>query len=268
MIPLASTTARPDRPAVQLDAGLEKTLSAYTSAALAAGVSLLAATRASEAKVIYTPAHTKIPFKSSVPLDLNHDGVADFWFRNQTNTDHAGFGSTFLSAGCLHRVKTSSYVCNDPNNMVWGRGTFRVRFASALPAGYAVGPNQSYFQQAKGNTAEMARFPRLGSITYSKLSSGQWQYTKHRYLGLRFVIAGKIHFGWARVDVPAIQYGQGLVAVITGYAYETIPDKPIITGKTKGPDVITIQPATLGHLAAGASAIPVWRVKQTAATTH
>jgi hypothetical protein len=68
--------------------------------------------------------------------------------------------------------------------------------------------------------------------------------------------------------VPAIQYGQGLVAVITGYAYETIPDKPIITGKTKGPDVITIQPATLGHLAAGASAIPVWRVKQTAATTH
>jgi len=162
MIPRASTTARPDRPAVQLDAGLEKTLSAYTSAALAAGVSLLAATRASEAKVIYTPAHTKIPFKSSVPLDLNHDGVADFWFRNQTNTDHAGFGSTFLSAGCLHRVKTSSYVCNDPNNMVWGRGTFRVRFASALPAGYAVGPNQSYFQQAKGNTAEMARFPRLG----------------------------------------------------------------------------------------------------------
>jgi hypothetical protein len=60
----------------------------------------------------------------------------------------------------------------------------------------------------------------------------------------------------------------GITAVVTGYAYETIPNKPIITGKTKGPDVVTLQPATLGHLATGASAMPAWRVKQTAATTH
>jgi hypothetical protein len=36
------------------------------------------------------------------------------------------------------------------------------------------------------------------------------------------------------------------LATLTGYAYETIPNKPIITGKTKGPDVITLDPATLG----------------------
>jgi len=46
---------------------------------------------------------------------------------------------------------------------------------------------------------------------------------------------------------------------MSGYAYETIPNKPITAGKTEGPDVITVQPATLGHLAAGASAIPAWR---------
>ena len=38
---------------------------------------------------------------------------------------------------------------------------------------------------------------------------------------------------------------------LTGYAYETVPNKPIIAGKTKGPDVITAQPGGLGRLAQG-----------------
>jgi hypothetical protein len=36
----------------------------------------------------------------------------------------------------------------------------------------------------------------------------------------------------------------------TGYAYETIPGKAIVAGKTKGPDAEK-QPATLGRLALG-----------------
>ena len=50
--------------------------------------------------------------------------------------------------------------------------------------------------------------------------------------------------------------------MLTGYAYETVPNKPIITGKTTGPDVITLDPATLGHLAQGASGISAWREKK------
>jgi hypothetical protein len=34
-------------------------------------------------------------------------------------------------------------------------------------------------------------------------------------------------------------------------AYETVPDKPIIAGQITGPDVITVQPETLGGLALG-----------------
>jgi hypothetical protein len=45
--------------------------------------------------------------------------------------------------------------------------------------------------------------------------------------------------------------GTNLTATLTGYAYETIPNKPIIAGKIEGPDEITVEPATLGHLAAG-----------------
>jgi hypothetical protein len=94
---------------------------------------------------------------------------------------------------------------------------------------------------------------------------GPWRKVKQAYLGLKFVIKGKTHFGWARVkgNFNSFPY----TATLTGYAYETIPNKPIITGKTKGPDV-PVQPASLGHLATGASAVPAWRVKQTATTAH
>ena len=82
---------------------------------------------------------------------------------------------------------------------------------------------------------------------------------------LKFVIKGQTHFGWARVRTASIYPYK---VFLTGYAYETIPNKPITTGATKGPDVTTVYPTSLGHLAAGASAIPAWRVKRTAATTH
>ena len=43
------------------------------------------------------------------------------------------------------------------------------------------------------------------------------------YLGLKFTIRGKIHFGWARVKVDTQQ--KPFSATLTGYAYETIPGK-------------------------------------------
>jgi hypothetical protein len=95
----------------------------------------------------------------------------------------------------------------------------------------------------------------------TKTWSGPWvnhgKGVKHRYLGLKFNIKGRFHFGWARLTVGTTQFS--FTATLTGYAYETVPNKPIITGKTKGPDVTTVEPASLGHLAAGASAIPAWR---------
>jgi hypothetical protein len=72
-------------------------------------------------------------------------------------------------------------------------------------------------------------------------------------LGLKFVIHGKIHYGWARVSVTLAHQRQydDVSGTLTGYAYETIPNKPIIAGKTKGQDVIIFQPDTLGNLARG-----------------
>jgi hypothetical protein len=142
-------------------------------------------------------------------------------------------------------------------------------FPSALQAGFKVGANKSYFQPGPYTGERMVELfggsrtrYSYTSHPYSNHSLGQWMYTKNRYLGLQFVINGEVHYGWARLSVSLIKptpFGGGIYAVLTGYAYETVPNKPIITGKTKGPDVITLDPATLGQLAAGASQIPTWR---------
>ena len=86
--------------------------------------------------------------------------------------------------------------------------------------------------------------------------SGPWANSgkgvKRRYLGVRFKISGQTHYGWARLNVRFTIEHEVPIGRLTGYAYETIPNKPIITGKTKGLDVI-VEPATPGHLAQGAS---------------
>jgi hypothetical protein len=237
---------RKGRQKIPLEAGLERHVSAYACAA-AAGLTMLATTRSAEAKVVYTPASTGIPINGHIDLDLNHDGVADFSFVNAfwSATD---VGQELLGA-----------VAKNPGNAIWGKGlwssnsifNFSGGFASALRRRFKVGPSKSYFQRANGLMA----FSR--GTAYWSGSSGQWMYTRHRYLGLQFTIGGQVHYGWARVAVTP-----GIKATLTGYAYETIPNKPIITGKTKGPDVMTLDRASLGHLAQGASGISVWREKK------
>jgi hypothetical protein len=261
MISQDTTGRRSAKPksAVRFSDEFEKRLSAYAACAVAAGVGLVATTKSADAKVVYTPANINIPLSQPVPLDLNNDGQADFSFANRSYTGPC--------CGYFRLALTIDAVASA--NRIWGKGQgnggyFSQRFASALPAGRGVGANKSYFQGRAGS----ARMAGILGAGYSSATDGQWPDAHRRYLGLEFVIAGKIHYGWARLNVSSISRQNGITAVLTGYAYETIPGKPIITGKTKGPDVVTLQPATLGHLATGASAIPAWRVKQTAATSH
>jgi hypothetical protein len=245
-----------NRSSIRLSAGLEKSLSAYAVAATAAGVSLLALASPAEARIVYTSANTPIPVNGGpVPLDLNHDGVADFSFSNQLRT--TAHVTIFLLQGAP----------NGKSNAMWGRGSFGSSFfnfsgafAAALRPAFAVGPNRSYFPKDKNGIMGFYK-GAVSAGSFTTQTYGQWLNTRSRYLGLQFLIDGQVHFGWARFEVAAPQRG-GIQATLTGYAYETIPNKPIVTGKTKGPDVITLEPASLGRLAQGASGIPAWREKK------
>jgi len=101
---------------------------------------------------------------------------------------------------------------------------------------------------------------------------GPWLHLKEAYLGLKFVIKGKTHFGWARVKLSVAD--QSIRATLTGYAYETIPGKAIVAGATKSPEDAeptaalnshAPEPATLGALALGVPGLSIWRRKESAA---
>jgi hypothetical protein len=92
-----------------------------------------------------------------------------------------------------------------------------------------------------------------------------------------FTLNGKTHYGWARLSVQASKDRFTLTATLTGYAYETIPGKSIVAGKTGpvndgdendfGPDAsltnpLTSQPASLGMLALGSTGLSIWRHRE------
>ena len=81
-------------------------------------------------------------------------------------------------------------------------------------------------------------------------SAGPWDDVKNRYLGFKFQIKGKIHYGWARLNVTGSGLGT-IVATMTGYAYETIAQKAIVAGETDGAEDSMDQLSTLGVLARG-----------------
>jgi len=210
------------RAVVRLGEELDKHLLAYVAAATAAGVGVLALAQPAEGKIVYTPANKTVRLNHAVPIDLNHDGIDDFDVLNLTHNSTTPFGD-YLKAEPLR----------SGNGMVAAR-TSRGYAASALAAGVRVGPKKQ-FQAGR----DLMAYRSSGDGT---LSGGPWKNVKGRYLGLKFLIKGKTHYGWARLNVSIMN--QQVNATLTGYAYETVPDKAIITGKTKSE-------ATLGVLAAG-----------------
>jgi len=242
----------------------------YAQVAAAAGVSVLALTGASEAEVVYTK--TDQVTHSSFPLyiDLNHDGVNDFQFRATYYASTAGFEIGLDATGMGdNRVAARRFRSS---------GGYFFSAASALRAGAQIGPKGNFSVRSPFMAEE--HFGRIGS-QYSDLGpwAGKGEGVRNRYLGLKFVVNGEVHYGWARFTVTLEHERQvgDVVGTLTGYAYETVPDKPITAGRITGSDVIIEQsetgevtpsaplvdpapaPATLGLLAKGAIALDLWR---------
>jgi hypothetical protein len=237
MNPSALQTANPKRvrQSLNVNASLEKRLLAYAASASAAGVSLLAAAPPADAKIVYTPAHKKLPLNGPFYLDLNHDHINDFRFQLVSNMKTSQSNFELLV-----------YPLQNGNGIWWSNSQGVSSCAAALPKGTRIGPKKPF--------KERYLFMFIGQDAASS-SFCAWRTTgnKEAYLGLKFSVKGEIHFGWARFVTHSRPHP---TAELTGYAYETIPNKAIVAGATKGSDVATLRPAmvrgSLGSLATGA----------------
>ena len=232
-------------------ARLDKKLSAYAAAATAAGIGMLAAPTAAEGKVVYTPTNVSTTVGGSISIDLNNDGLADFLV----------FGRQCGSRG----------NCLFINPLVAGNGirglTSRVT-ASAGIYGLPSGPRTPFLSKTVTSSGQsFVAFMAFVSAYHSGVNShGPWANTVNKYLGFRFLINGKTHYGWARMTVKMAKNS----VTLTGYAYETIPNLRIFEGHTDGTTASDLRPAdllpsmqersaTLGLLAQGADGLSIWR---------
>jgi hypothetical protein len=220
---------RPARVPSHLPESVHRQLNAYALSACAAGVGALALAVPADAKIIYTPAHVVIAKGQKFQLDINHDGITDFALSNGSCGRFCTvyFNGFFIGGGSQNQIG------------ITGNGQDGTGIAAALKKGATIPGNRSYFQDG----ALAAKF----SFSYV----GNWlPNVKNHYLGLTFDINKKKHYGWARVSVKTTQHPFTVTGTLTGYAFETIPNKPIIAGKTHGKSE-----ATLGRLAQGASGV-------------
>jgi hypothetical protein len=249
---------------VKLSDSTQRRLGVYAMAATAAGVGIVAAP-AAEGKIVYTPVHEKLS-SNEFPLDLNHDGVTDFTL----------IGQFIYGRGTRCGVFVTAPGGESAVNKVWGNQNVRVGWFSsvaafALPAGVIIGP--------KGLGAQPAGLKMLGQF-FSNIGTGQGTYrgyygpwanggkgVTNRFLGLAFVVSGETHYGWARLNQSGYRACTGL---LTGYAYETTPNKAIATGRTSdsseeqaglapSDSTAEVSTAMLGALAWGSRGLPLWR---------
>jgi hypothetical protein len=267
---------RPSREPLRLASTLDANLLTYAIAAGAAGIGMMAGTPAAEAEVVAHPANISVPYNGGlVQFDINGDGQMDFGL---------SFGS---EKGPKHRVRRQTCSSNCPGgfssamnvvpaqaaNEIWqtgkkagSPGPGSLYCAAALGPGRRVGPSAAF----KGPGARAMYWIYENPISGGVFYACAWNSLENRYLGVKFAdTKGNLHYGWVRVSIA---YSAGETLTITGYAYETVPNKSITTGVTQGPtgeanllapEIMiapsSSAPASLGWLALGAPGLAVWR---------
>jgi hypothetical protein len=254
------TSKRPSKQ-VHFRDSLHQHLHMYALAAGAAGVGVLALTQPSEAEIIYTPADSYFGPGGRVYLDVSGDGTTDFFFSGTVS-------ATTSSRLTKHLIFTRIYA--NPA----GAGDGFADNGSPLSAGASIGP-PAEFMSASFTMATGWFYERTGGFYEPPRNhdcSGLWDKVRNRYLGLKFMISGEVHYGWARLSVTCSKGSTS--GRLSGYAYETIPNQGLKAGQKKEkledenwtdpaqptpPSTPVSTPATLGMLATGAPALSIWR---------
>jgi len=198
----------------------------YALAASAAGVGIVALAQLAEARIVYTRTHQVVGLYGQYDLDLNHDKIVDYILSNNSN--------------CT--VNCWQWLSLRPATLA-GNAVISARsYVVAMAKGSRIGSGD-HFRSVTG-------VDRMLLDVNGTQIFGSWYDVTNRYAGLKFNINGKTHYGWARMSVSGKAF-RTVTATLTGYAYETIPNKAIIAGKTRGRDDNDAAPGTLGKLALG-----------------
>ena len=220
------------------DGAMDQRLLLY---ALAAGTTL-ACSVPSRAAVFFTHSDAVLHGNGTLAIDLDHDGTVDFTVSVGQCISFSGYGKQ----ACIAAYGAS----NSKRIAISGR----FPRATAFPRGATVGSSNVFRVRALMGTG-------FNSDYY-----GRWTRTANQFLGVKFVLNGRTHFGW--IGFRSVYGVQEMSAKLAGWAYETVPGKPIVTderGSGTAP-AASVHPTSLEVLAGGHTAI-VERRKRTVTLT-
>lgn len=243
---------------------LNRQVAQYSIAAAVAGVSVLALAAPAAGEVVVTKKTIHVPLATDGTLEPIKISMAN----NGINNFQLTLSSTSLG---VYRFLLAEGASLQDELRVGTGPAFNV-YLGALRRGERIGPSNASSQFNEGLVEES-----LSNGPNNRIFFGSWGGSpKNRYLGVRFPINGQTHYGWIRLTVTTNPdpHTPVMSATITGWAYETVPNKAIAAGtaaiaasaaqkpsaELRAPNNIQANSGpSLGMLAAGADALPVWR---------
>jgi len=251
-----SIKAKRQRPSL-LDEVLERRMLLYV---LAAGATLAGASGAAQAKVVFTPSNVVLR-SGSLQIDLNNDGTTDFIL--SIRIDNYADAQDHFARGVRQPPESSDFAfylsasgATASDGMAEGSSSRRA--PAAFRNGAKIGRSATF--ERKGVMASYIR------SSFRRWSAGPFADVTQRFLGVRFLINGQIHYGWI-----GFRSTSAYEAALYGWAYETQPNTPIFAGLVaaigeleKQPALRFAEPTSLELLAAGHVAVADWRRRNAA----
>ncbi|MBK6447005.1 MAG: T9SS type A sorting domain-containing protein [Bacteroidetes bacterium] len=172
------------------------------------------------AQIIYTDVNpdsvisaVSIPSTTSYNIDLNNDGISDFKISCRRT-----FGICPLDPSSRLYTNFISDSALNSNAVVAATSTLAsaMNFNDSIYSGLSFSPSGYLRRNSAGG-------PCTGT-------SGVWPNSIDCYLGLKLIVGSNTYYGWARMQVSV---GSGIPScTIKDYAYNSIPNQPILAGQT------------------------------------
>jgi hypothetical protein len=197
---------------------LQKRLGKYTAAAAA----LVGATGAN-AQIVYTDVNPDFAHPGNeigYGLDLNNDANFDFALFSAD--------TTLASGNRVRYTVVAPYGTAAASNAIAGEAPGGYDYALALNSGQMIDNTLNWI--AATNTMAY-------NVNTANPYNENWNGVTDKYLGLKFVVAGNTHYGWARLDVLAIAD----IWTLKDYAFNASPNTGLTAGQMTGVSTLSME---------------------------
>jgi hypothetical protein len=164
------------------------------------------------AQIVYTDVNPDftVAGSNSYYLDLNYDGTSDYMILRVNGVCGFNCSSNWISDSVLNGNAAAGST--DPLAM---------NFGNTISSGIGW-----------SGSGILYRLNTLNSVPPTNTTSGNWSPGNEHYLGLKLIVGSSTYYGWVRMQTASSPLFGNVSCTIKDYAYNSIPNQPILAGQT------------------------------------